>query len=268
MILGDNTFIMRYSVAERGCNNMEEKIRKWKKKKWLVVIPLLLVGTVVYTLCFAGDDEAVVVSGDGTAGGVLDSASDVASDDGSGGADEGDGSAAGVEDGRIYVDVGGAVVDPHVVMLTEGARIYEAVDAAGGLMSDAEIKYMNMAAVCEDGAKIYVPTKQELEDAAAGGSDGAAAQLFESGGSGDASYLYGMSVGQAYSSNSGDSDKVNINTADSATLQTLTGIGPSMAQRIIDYRNANGKFSSPDELQNVSGIGEKTLSKIIGDICV
>lgn len=262
----DNTFIILYAVAERGCNNMEEKIQKWKKKKWLVVIPLLLVGTVVYTLCFAGDDEAVVVSGDGAAGGVLDSASDGASDDGSGGADEGDGSAAGDADGRIYVDVGGAVVDPHVVILTEGARIYEAVDAAGGLMSDAEIKYMNMAAVCEDGAKIYVPTKQELEDAASGNSDGSAAQLFESGGSGDASF--GMSAGQAYSGNSGDSGKININTADSATLQTLTGIGPSMAQRIIDYRNANGKFSSPDELQNVSGIGEKTLSKIIGSICV
>ncbi len=259
---------------ERGCNNMEEKIHKWKKKKWLVVIPLLLVGTVVYTLCFAGDDEAVVVSGGGAAGSLEEGAGgagamgDGALGQGAGGADEDDGSAAGVEDGRIYVDVGGAVIDPHVVMLTEGARIYEAVDAAGGLMSDAEIKYMNMAAVCEDGAKIYVPTKQELEDAAAGGGDGAAAQLFESGGSGDASYLYGMSAGQAYSSNSGDSGKVNINTADSAALQTLTGIGPSMAQRIIDYRNANGKFSSPDELQNVSGIGEKTLSKIIGSICV
>ena len=256
----DNTFIIMYPVPERGCNNMEEKIRKWKKKKWLIVVPLLIAATAVYTLCFASDDNAVVVS-EGGAGGRA------SGDDLSGGADGSEGSAAGGgEDVSIYVDIGGAVKEPQVVVLSEGARIYEAVEAAGGLEADAEIKYMNMAAVCEDGAKIYVPTKQEVADAAAGNENTADAQLFASAGSGDASN--GISAGQAYSGSSGDQGKVNINTADSAALQTLTGIGPSMAQRIIDYRNANGKFSSPDELQNVSGIGEKTLSKIIGSICV
>ena len=258
----DNTFIIMYPVVERGCNNMEEKIRKWKKKKWLIVVPLLIAATAVYTLCFASDDKAVVVSAGESAGGAGASGDDV-----SGGADDGEGSAAGSsEDISIYVDMGGAVKEPQVVVLSEGARIYEAVEAAGGLEADAEIKYINMAAVCEDGAKIYIPTKQEIADAAAGNESTADAQLFTSAGSGDASN--GISAGQAYSGSSGDQGKVNINTADSAALQTLTGIGPSMAQRIIDYRNANGKFSSPDELQNVSGIGEKTLSKIIGSICV
>lgn len=247
---------------------MEEKLRKWKKKKWVIVIPLLIAATAVYTLCFASDDNAVVVSDGGAAGTLGDGegagGAGAAGDDGrAGGADEGEDSAAGGADAVIYVDVGGAVVDPHVVMLSEGARIYEAVDAAGGLMSDAEIKYMNMAALCEDGAKIYVPTKQEIEEADASGGGAPGAQLFASGGSGDAS-----SGSSAVQANNGNSGKVNINTADSAALQTLTGIGPSMAQRIIDYRDANGKFSSPDELQNVSGIGEKTLSKIIGSICV
>ncbi|MCI6710729.1 MAG: helix-hairpin-helix domain-containing protein [Firmicutes bacterium] len=248
---------------------MEEKIRKWKKKKWLIAVPLLIAATAVYMLCFASDDNAVVVSEGGAGGRASDSAggAGASGDDLSGGADGSEGSAAGGgEDVSIYVDIGGAVKEPQVVVLSEGARIYEAVEAAGGLEADAEIKYMNMAAVCEDGAKIYVPTKQELADAAAGNENTADAQLFASAGSGDASN--GISAGQAYSGSSGDQGKVNINTADSAALQTLTGIGPSMAQRIIDYRNANGKFSSPDELQNVSGIGEKTLSKIIGSICV
>lgn len=265
----DNTFIIMYPVAERGCNNMEEKIRKWKKKKWLIVVPLLIAATAVYTLCFASDDKAVVVSDGGAGGRAGESAggAGASGDDVSGGADDGDGSAAGSsEDISIYVDMGGAVKEPQVVVLSEGARIYEAVEAAGGLEADAEIKYINMAAVCEDGAKIYIPTKQEIADAAASNESTADAQLFTSAGSGDASN--GISAGQAYSGSSGDQGKVNINTADSAALQTLTGIGPSMAQRIIDYRNANGKFSSPDELQNVSGIGEKTLSKIIGSICV
>ena len=269
----DNTFIILYPVAERGCNNMEEKIRKWKKKKWLVVVPLLIAATAVYTLCFASDDKAVVVSEDGAGSLTGDSAGGAGAngDDGAGGADgSGDSAAGSSDDVSIYVDMGGAVKEPQVVVLSEGARIYEAVEAAGGLETDAEIKYINMAAVCEDGAKIYIPTKQEIADAAAGNESAADAQLFASGGSGDASsgMSSGISAGQAYSGTSGDNGKVNINTADSASLQTLTGIGPSMAQRIIDYRNANGKFSSPDELQNVSGIGEKTLSKIIGSICV
>lgn len=241
---------------------MEEKIRKWKKRKWIILIPLLVAAAAVYTICFASDDTAVVVSDAGAGGGISGSAGGAGADGGyddAGGTDEGETSTADGSDACIYVDVGGAVVDPQVVILSEGARIYEAVDAAGGLMSDAEIKYMNMAAICEDGAKIYVPTKQEIA-AAAGGSDEAGAQLFSSGGTEDT--LSGMSSGESYSG------KVNINTADSGTLQTLTGIGPSMAQRIIDYRNTNGKFNSPDELQNVSGIGEKTLAKIIENICV
>ncbi len=241
---------------------MEEKIRKWKKKKWIILIPILVAAAAVYTICFASDDTAVVIEDVGAGGGISESAGGAGADDDyedAGGAGEGKENTYGDSDTSIYVDVGGAVVDPQVVILSEGARIYEAIDAAGGLMSDAEIKYMNMAAICEDGAKIYVPTKQEIADAA-GGGDETAAQLFSSGRTGDT--LSGMSSGESYSG------KVNINTADSETLQTLTGIGPSMAQRIIDYRNTNGKFNSPDELQNVSGIGEKTLAKIIENICV
>ena len=62
--------------------------------------------------------------------------------------------------------------------------------------------------------------------------------------------------------------KININTADLATLQTLNGVGPSTAQKIIDYRNANGKFKSIDDLKKISGIGEKTFAKFKDQICV
>ena len=70
------------------------------------------------------------------------------------------------------------------------------------------------------------------------------------------------------SSSPTNNGKVNINTADLTTLQTLNGVGPSTAQKIIDYRNANGKFKSIDDLKKISGIGEKTFAKFKDQICV
>lgn len=74
--------------------------------------------------------------------------------------------------------------------------------------------------------------------------------------------------GNSSSSQAKSSSKVNINTATVGELEKLDGIGPSIAQRIVDFRNANGKFLSIDEIKNVSGIGEKTFEKFKDDICV
>ncbi len=235
----------------------------WKKKKWLFIVPVLILSTGVYIAYSAlNDNDAVLIYG-----GEIDE------DDEKGDENLGEHESSGSEgetetgadtdsiSGRIYVDVGGAVAAPQVVVLEEGARIYEAIAAAGGTLSDAETKYMNMAALCEDGAKIYVPSSAEIaEQKNSGESNG----LFSTG-SGSLSSQHssgGVPSSAAYSG------KVNINTADAAQLQTLSGIGPSMAQRIIDYRNSNGKFTSADDLKNVSVIGYKTLSKIIEIICV
>lgn len=149
---------------------------------------------------------------------------------------------------EVYVDVGGAVARPGVYRLKDGARVSQAIDAAGGLTVEADVTGLNRASKVTDGQKIYVPTVGEQQAAAVtGGADSAASPASGAGAS---------------------SGLVNINTASAAELQTLSGIGPSMAQSIIDERTQNGAFASVDDLMRVSGIGEKKLAKIKDCICV
>lgn len=149
---------------------------------------------------------------------------------------------------EVYVDVDGAVVSPGVYRLKDGARVSQAIDAAGGLTAEADVTGLNRASKITDGQKIYVPTVGEQQTAAAVG--GAESSASTTPGTGSSSGL------------------VNINTASAAELQTLSGIGPSMAQAIIDERTQNGAFASVDDLMRVSGIGEKKLAKIKDCICV
>ena len=146
---------------------------------------------------------------------------------------------------EVYVDVDGAVVRPGVYRLK---RVSQAIDAAGGLTAEADVTGLNRASKITDGQKIYVPTVGEQQTAAAVG--GAESSASTTPGTGSSSGL------------------VNINTASAAELQTLSGIGPSMAQSIIDERTQNGAFASVDDLMRVSGIGEKKLAKIKDCICV
>lgn len=149
---------------------------------------------------------------------------------------------------EVYVDVDGAVARPGVYRLKEGARVSQAIDAAGGLTAEADVTGLNRASKVTDGQKIYVPTVGEQQAAAVtGGADSGASPASGAGAS---------------------SGLVNINTASAAELQTLSGIGPSMAQSIIDERTQNGAFASVDDLMRVSGIGEKKLAKIKDCICV
>ena len=149
---------------------------------------------------------------------------------------------------EVYVDVDGAVVRPGVYRLKDGARVSQAIDAAGGLTAEADVTGLNRASKITDGQKIYVPTVGEQQAVAAGGGADGGAVLAS--GANDVAGL------------------VNINTASAAELQTLSGIGPSMAQSIIDERTKNGAFASVDDLMRVSGIGEKKLAKIKDCICV
>ena len=150
---------------------------------------------------------------------------------------------------EVYVDVDGAVVSPGVYRLKDGARVAQAIDAAGGLAPEADVTGLNRASKVVDGQKIHVPTV----GAAAGVHCGSRCA------DGGASASSGVS---------GATGLVNINTASAAELQTLSGIGPSMAQSIIDERTQNGAFASVDDLMRVSGIGEKKLAKIKDCICV
>lgn len=141
---------------------------------------------------------------------------------------------------RVLVHVAGAVVNPGVVELVEGARVLDALARAGGAADDAELSAVNLARVVVDGEQIVVPRVGEVPAATSGapGSGGATG-----GGAGG-----GAGAGL-----------VNLNVADAAALQTLPGVGPALAARIIAWRDENGPFRSVDELLAVSGIGDKTL---------
>ncbi|WP_022883928.1 helix-hairpin-helix domain-containing protein [Glaciibacter superstes] len=135
----------------------------------------------------------------------------------------------------IFVHVLGAVSRPGLFELHEGARVMDAVAAAGGLLDTADPGGVNLARVLSDGEQLTVPAIGEV---APGAAPGGAAP----GAGGD-----------------GSATVVNLNTATVGDLETLPRIGPTLAQRIIDYRDANGRFGSIDDLRNVSGIGDKTF---------
>lgn len=143
----------------------------------------------------------------------------------------------------LTVDVKGAVKNPGIYQLKKTSRINDAIQKAGGLTTDADSKSINLAQKLTDEAVVYVATMGE--NAAS------------------------VSSNTGQSSTSGTSEvasqkgnKVNLNTADLSELQTISGIGQKRAQDILDYREANGKFNSVDDLKNVSGVGAKTLEKL------
>jgi competence protein ComEA len=148
---------------------------------------------------------------------------------------------------EILVSVTGLVVNPGVVRLPAAARVADAITAAGGTQAGANLTGMNLAAKLADGDSVVVtdtPAAAGPAPAAAGGAAGA------SGGSASSPGL------------------VNLNTADEAALDTLPGVGPVMAQNIIAWRNSNGKFSSIEQLQEISGIGPSRYAQISGLVTV
>ena len=152
------------------------------------------------------------------------------------------------ENSSIFVHVAGEVKSPGMVEIASGERVATAIEKAGGATENAVLDSINLAKKCEDGEQIVVPSKVSSESSASGGSD--------------------TSSSTGGSSTSTNNGKVNINTADATGLQQISGIGPSKAQKIIAYREQNGKFKSIEDLTNVSGIGEKTLASIRDQICV
>ena len=159
---------------------------------------------------------------------------------------------------EIYVDVCGAVVQPGVYAMKSDSRVFQAIEAAGGFLPDAAGTSINQACALSDGQQIYVPTKEEAEKGMAGQPSGGAA---DPGTGGAVTEAAGTGETQ-------DSGTVNLNTADSAALQTLPGIGEAKAQAILAYREEKGGFSGTEELMNVPGIKESTFSKIKDKIAV
>lgn len=159
---------------------------------------------------------------------------------------------------EIYVDVCGAVTQPGVYAMKSDSRVFQAIEAAGGFLPEAAGTAINQACALSDGQQIYVPTKEEAEKGKAGHPSGGAADP----GTG------GAVTGAAGTGETQGSGTVNLNTADSAALQTLPGIGEAKAQAILAYREEKGGFSGTEELMNVPGIKESTFSQIKDKIAV
>ncbi|HVE92927.1 MAG TPA: ComEA family DNA-binding protein [Actinomycetota bacterium] len=132
---------------------------------------------------------------------------------------------------RVWVHVGGAVGRPGLYGLPEGRRVDDAVRAAGGARPDADVDGVNLAAPVKDGDKVVLPVRGQSDGPP--GSAGAAA-----------------------------AKKVNLNTATVAELDTLPGIGPATAQKILDFRTQHGSFKTVKDLGKVPGIGARKLEQL------
>ncbi len=140
-------------------------------------------------------------------------------------------------DKPIVVHITGAVPRPGVYALPEGARVQDAISAAGGFLAEADKEFINLARILEDGEMLEIP------------------------------YVEGFSPViptpvQTIITAGSDTDLININTASSLELESLPSIGPTTAQKIIDYRTENGPFFSTEDIINVSGIGPGIYERI------
>lgn len=145
---------------------------------------------------------------------------------------------------EIAVHITGEVKKQGLIYLKEGSRVADAIEKAGGETKNADLSQINLAYVLQDGQKIYVPNKNEK------------ISQYITGNSGNNGTEENNNI------NSKEDKKVNINTANQSELDSLPGIGPSIAQKIIDYREENGNFKTIEELQNVKGIGDAKYEEI------
>ena len=156
----------------------------------------------------------------------------------------------------VTIHITGAVNKPGVYTFTQGSRIADAVDKAQGLREDADAEGINLAYVMEDGMQIIIPSKQSNKDTGVG------QEMYITT---DSSSSNQNIKGNSEKSSEG---KVNINTATEEQLETLTGIGPSTAKKIIQYRKEHGNFKSIEDIKSVSGIGDSKYNSIKDRICV
>ena len=144
----------------------------------------------------------------------------------------------------IAVDVTGAVARPGLYKFPSGARVQDAIDAAGGLLAEADTAALNLAALLEDAQQLDVPY--------AAGSEPQ---------TNDTTFDLPSSVTETPTPDP-NIELVNINTATLEELDALPGIGPTTAQKIIDYRDANGPFATIESIMDVPGIGPSTFDEI------
>lgn len=164
---------------------------------------------------------------------------------------------------KIYVYITGEVNSPGVVLLDNGSRIVDAIEAAGGVTDKANITKVNLVYILQDGMKINIPNQNDLKN-----NENFEYITMSSGDEkNDANINNSASNASSEKSSSNKESAfkisvVNINTATQTELETLPGIGPSLALKILNYRKENGKFSSIEDIKNVSGIGDAKFENI------
>lgn len=156
-------------------------------------------------------------------------------------------------DSKVTIDVGGEVIKPGVYTLDKDSRVNDALVMAGGLAVNADREWveknLNKAEKLVDGQKIFIPNQVESEKLKA----------MPAGRQVESEEILGVST---------DNKIIRINSATLEQLDTLSGVGPAIAQRIIDYRTKNGGFKNVEELKLVSGIGDKLFEKIKDDVAL
>ena len=153
---------------------------------------------------------------------------------------------------KIAVHITGEVKKEGIIYLNQGARIVDAIKEAGGETKQADLSQVNLAYELQDGQKIYIPNKKEK------------ISQYITENSGNNIIIEDSNT----STQKGGSGKVNINTANQSELDRLPGIGPSLAERIIEYREENGNFKNIEDLQNVKGIGDAKFADIKDKVTV
>ena len=146
----------------------------------------------------------------------------------------------------VFVHVCGAVENPGVYELAGDARVYQAVEAAGGFLPEACEEYVNQAGALTDGKRLYIPTEDEVRELSQAGKDTLTEELLL----------------QSDSETDPADGLVNINTASMEELCTLPGIGEGKARHIISYRESTGKFEQIEDIMKVEGIKEGLFGKI------
>lgn len=150
---------------------------------------------------------------------------------------------------EIIIHITGAVESEGIVKIKEGDRIKDAIEAAGGLAIDANLKEVNLAYVLKDGQKIYIPKTKDTEE-----------EIIVNNENGDS-----VIVDQGIQATT---TMININTAMQEQLQTLPGVGEETSRKIIEYRQLNGRFISIEDIKNVTGIGDAKFENIKDYICI
>ena len=199
-----------------------------KKQKIIVIILITIIGIGIY--CYTNAIE-------NTSEEELENVLEIAQDN----------TTKETEEKNIFVHIAGCVQKEGMLELSANCRIADAIEKAGGLTQEADLSDINLAYLLEDGMKIYIPNQNERQENNENAENTAKAENTPS-----------MQIQDTNTKQ----DVININTATQEELDTLPGIGPATATKIIEYRKEKGKFKQKEEIKEVSGIGEAKYEKI------